>query len=113
MARVEYNKLVRDNIKDKIERAGDICSIRTIIDEAEFISRLRQKLIEEANELAISSSRAEFLAEYCDLMVVLDALTGCYEISEAELRVAMAENVEKKGLFKNRQLLEWTESATT
>ncbi len=109
MKKVYYNKLVRDGIKDKIEKLGEACSVRVIEDDAEFEQELLKKVIEEASALAHVRTRADFLSEYVDLMVVLDALTAKHEISEADIQVAMTENVIKKGLFKNRHFLEWSE----
>ena len=111
MEKVYYNKLVRDLIQAKIERNGEACSVRVITDEAELKQELLKKVIEEAGALAHVRTREEFLNEYTDLMVVLDALTQLLEISEADISVAMTENVTKKGLFKNRHFLEWSENA--
>ena len=109
MKKVYYNKLVRDRIKDKIEGKGEACSVRTIEDVDEFTQELMKKITEEVDALAHSRTREEFLSEYADLMVVLDALTATLEMSEADIRIAIAENVEKKGLYKNRHFLNWSE----
>lgn len=109
MKKVYYNKLVRDQIKDKIEDKGETCLIRTIEDEDEFVQELLKKVTEESDALAHSRTRAQFLSEYADLMVVLDALTATLEISEADLKIALSENVEKKGLYKLRHFLNWSE----
>ena len=109
MKKIYYNKLVRDLIKEKIEKKGEACSVRAIADDAEFEQELFKKVIEEASALAHVRSRADFLAEYADLMVVLDTLTRKLEISEADIAVAMTENVTKKGLFNNKHYLEWSE----
>lgn len=109
MKKVYYNKLVRDTIKDKIEKKGEACSVRIITDDNEFEQELFKKVLEEATALAYVRTRQEFLTEYADLMVVLDALTSTLEISEADINVVMMENVTKKGLFKNRHFLEWSE----
>lgn len=111
MKKVYYNKLVRDGIKDKIEKNGEECSVRVLVDEAEFEQELLKKVIEEASALARVRSRADFLEEYCDLMVVLDALTRKLEISEADIKVAMNENVARKGLFKYHHFLEWSDDS--
>jgi predicted house-cleaning noncanonical NTP pyrophosphatase (MazG superfamily) len=108
MKKVFYNKLVRDGIKAKIEGKGETCEVRVLDDNEEFEQELLKKVREEAEGLAKASSRAEFLEEYADLMTVLDALTGLLEISEAEIRVALTENVSKKGLYKNRHFLHWS-----
>ena len=109
MKKVYYNKLVRDNIKAKIEALGEACSVRAITDDNEYEQELFKKVVEEATALAHVRTRQEFMNEYADLMVVLDALTSKLEISEAEIKVVMTENVIKKGLFKNRHFLEWSE----
>jgi len=108
MSRVYYNKLVRDNIQQKIENNGSHCEVRAIVDDAEFVGELLKKVKEEAGGLAMARTREEFLAEYVDLMVVLDALTQHFEVSEADIKVAMTENVTQKGLFKNRHFLHWS-----
>ncbi len=108
--RVYYNKLVRDGIKTKIEKNGEACEIRVIKDAAEFEQELLKKVIEEAGALARATSRAEFIAEYADLMVVLDALTAELEIAPAEIQIALKENIEKKGLYTLRHFLHWSEA---
>jgi predicted house-cleaning noncanonical NTP pyrophosphatase (MazG superfamily) len=109
--KVFYNKLVRDLISKKIHSRGELAEIRVIEDNSEFTQELLKKVIEEASALAHVQNRPEFLQEYADLMVVLDALTAQMEISEAEIKVAMTENVTKKGLFKSRHFLHWSQDS--
>lgn len=106
--RVYYNKLVRDGIKEKIEKSGAECEVRVIEDNAEFEQELLKKVQEEADALSSVRSREEFLAEYADLMVVLDQLTKLMEISEAEIKLALETNLEKKGKFEKRHFLHWS-----
>jgi len=106
--KVFYNKLVRDAIKDKIEGKGETCEVRAITDDAEYQQELLKKITEEAAALSMVRSRAEFLDEYADLMVVLDALTAQLEVSEADIQIAIKENVGRKGLYKNRHYLHWS-----
>lgn len=107
MRKIYYNKLVRDRVKEKIEGKGESCSIRTIEDPDEFQQELLKKVVEEAGALAHARNREEFLAEYADLMVVLDALTRHLEFSEADIQTAMAENIEKKGFYAERSFMHW------
>lgn len=111
MGKVYYNKLVRDLIKDKIESKGETCEVRVIADDAEFEQELLKKVVEEAHALAHVRDRQEFLAEYADLMAVLDALTAHLEISPADIKVALEENVSKKGLYKARHFLHWSDDS--
>ena len=106
--KIYYNKLIRDQVPATIKEAGDTCSIRKVTDKSEFATEIRRKIIEEATELTQAKGREEIIKEYADLMVVLDAFTSDLEICEAEFTVAMKESVEKKGLFKERNFLEWS-----
>jgi len=109
MKRIYYNKLVRDRIQEKIETNKEACEVRVIADDEEFKSELLKKVAEEALELFKTSSREEFLEEYADLMVVLDALTHLMEFSEADIKVALEGNIQKKGFYKNRHFLLWSD----
>ena len=111
MARVYYNKLVRDRIKEKIEGNGESCEVRAIEDSAEFQQELLKKVAEEATALARTRSREEFLDEYADLMVVLDTLTAELELSEAEVSLALKENLERKGGYRERHFLLWSDDS--
>lgn len=110
--KVYYNKLVRDDIKERIEKKGEACEIRVIEDDAEFQQELLKKVREEASSLAHSRTREEFLQEYSDLMVVLDALTKSLEFSEADIKTAMTENVTAKGFYTKRHFLHWSDDGT-
>ncbi len=109
-----YNKLVRDNVKDKIEGKGELCEVYELSDAGTYQQALLKKVKEEAEELSSVDiqNQSDFLNEYCDLMVVLDALIAELDISEADIQVAMTENVTKKGLYKKRHFLVWSEEAS-
>jgi len=108
MRKVYYNKLVRDRIQEKIEAKGEQCDIRPLTDDAEFEQELLKKIVEESRALAHTRSRTDFLEEYADLMVALDALTELLDFSPAEIKTALAENAEAKGLYKQRHFLHWS-----
>jgi predicted house-cleaning noncanonical NTP pyrophosphatase (MazG superfamily) len=108
MKRVYYNKLIRDGIPQKITQNGGEYEVRPITDESEFQQELLKKVREEAGSLSSVRSRQEFLTEYADLMVVLDELTRQLELSEADIKLALAENLEKKGGFSEKLFLHWS-----
>lgn len=108
MKRVYYNKLIRDGIPAKIEKNGDEYEVRRLADDSEFEQELLKKVQEESSALSAVRSREEFLAEYADLMVVLDTLTRLLEFSEADIKMALEENIQKKGSFKERLFLHWS-----
>jgi len=107
--KVFYNKLIRDAIPGKIERNGSKYEVRKITEDSEFQQELLKKIEEEARALSMVRDRSEFLNEYADLMVVLDALTNLLEFSEADIKTALAENLEMKGGFNERFFLHWSE----
>lgn len=94
-----------------MENKGVAYEVRNIEDDQEFEQELLKKVAEEAIGLSHARSRDEFLSEYADLMAVLDALTSLQEISEAEIQVAIKENTKKKGGFKKRFYLHWSEDS--
>ena len=106
--RVFYNKLIRDYIPETIKGNGEELEMRVIADDQEYEQELFKKIAEEAGGLSRARSREDFLKEYADLIVVLDALTKHLEFSEADIATALAESMEKKGGFQKRLFLHWS-----
>ena len=105
----EYNKLVRDRIPEILLEAGLNFEISTL-SETEYRQLLRQKIIEEAQELAESNAE-HLLTELADLYEVLDALIETYGLSlDAILKKQKQRRLERGG-FKQRIQLLWTEEA--
>lgn len=109
MKRVYYNKLIRDGIKTKIENKGEALEVRTLTDDSEFQQELLKKVKEEADALATSRSKEDFLSEYADLVIVLEELIEQLGLSTEEIEKTKAANIEKKGGFKDRLYLHWSE----
>ena len=112
MAKVYYNKLVRDKIKDIIEAKGEHCEVRPIVDDDEFHQELLKKVVEEAAALSMTRTRADFIEEFADLMLVLDTINEHLQFTEEEISAAMQANVEKKGRYSNRHFLHWSDDKT-
>lgn len=112
MSKVFYNKLVRDNIKGIIEAKNESCDVRVIASDEEFEQELMKKIVEEAKALSMVRTRAEFLAEVTDLMIVLDTLNDHMKFDEAEVEAAMQSNIARKGLYQNRHFLHWSDDKT-
>jgi predicted house-cleaning noncanonical NTP pyrophosphatase (MazG superfamily) len=109
--KVYYNKLIRDNIADKIRSKGEACEVRELTDDQEFNQELMKKLLEEATELSRAQSKEEFIDEMADLMAVIGELTRVLGVTPAELAEATKQNHEKKGGFKKRHFLHWSEDS--
>jgi predicted house-cleaning noncanonical NTP pyrophosphatase (MazG superfamily) len=96
-----YNKLVRDNVPDIIKGKGEDVSFH-IAEDIEYIEKLKEKLVEEAQEF----SQEETLEEIADLLEVVDAIMAHKGFSEQELQEIKKLKAEKRGKFQRRIILE-------
>ncbi len=71
--RITYNKLIRDNIPAIITATGKPFETAAY-DEVSYQQALRQKLVEEAEEVLAAKNEAEVVKEIADLYEVVDAL---------------------------------------
>ena len=99
-----YNKLVRDNIPDIITANGET-PVTRILDDAEYIKALEEKLYEEYEEV-ISSSGSDRCEELADLIEVIRSLAK-QENKTLEEIISMAdEKRAQRGGFENKIYLE-------
>lgn len=105
---MEYNKLVRDKIDEKIKANGEI-PITRILSEEEYKIELLKKLDEEFLELkeAISlRDKEKILEESSDLFEVIKAYNELMDNSFEDITKTMNEKREKRGGFSRRLFLE-------
>ncbi|MCC3404947.1 MAG: nucleoside triphosphate pyrophosphohydrolase [Microcoleus sp. PH2017_10_PVI_O_A] len=99
----EYHKLVRDRIPEIIRQSGNECDF-VILSDPEYRQALRQKLIEEATEVA-EADKDNLVAELADLYEVIDALMLSYGISGDRVLNAQAKRRETRGGFTKKIML--------
>ncbi|MCC3412005.1 MULTISPECIES: nucleoside triphosphate pyrophosphohydrolase [unclassified Microcoleus] len=99
----KYYKLVRDRIPDIIRESGNECETAVLSDE-EYRQALRQKLIEEAAEVAAADGE-NLIRELADLYEVIDALMASYGISGDRILNAQAKRRENRGGFAQKIML--------
>lgn len=109
LTRIYYNKLVRDRTKEKIEKKGKHCDVRTLTDVQEYQQELLKKVREEAYALSMARSREDFLEGYADLMIVIETMMVQLEANAEELREIRDNNLKSKGAFKKRHFLHWSD----
>ena len=95
-----YNKLVRDNIPEIIERSGNKCKFEILSDD-DYIKMLDAKLDEELAEYHSDQN----LEELADLLEVIYAVTKARGFSLDELESLRKEKAEKRGGFERKFLL--------
>lgn len=98
---VEYDKLVRDDIPEVV-RENDEVPETHVADDAEYARRLREKLVEEAEEFAESGDREEL----ADVVAVVDAVCEHEGVDWEELERRADEKASERGGFGERVVLE-------
>ena len=99
--RFKVDKLIRDKLPAMMEAQGLTVFTRRL-DDAEFIARLKDKLVEEAAEARAAGGRAELIDELADLREVMLALAGAADIADAEIEVRRLAKRAERGGFDDR-----------
>ena len=102
---IKYNKLIRDKIVEKIESTKGTAVYHRATDQ-EFEIKLKEKLIEEANELTGANDIESIKNELADVLKVTKEIMKLHAISEEEIKEIMQEKDEKAGGFDKRIILE-------
>jgi len=103
-----YNKLIRDRIPEIIKKDGNTADI-IILSEESFNQAIKQKLIEEATEVANAQTRDEILGELADLQEVMDTIKQMYNINTLEVNTIQAIKALQKGKFEKKLFLKSVE----
>lgn len=93
-------KLIRDKVPQLVREAGGSIETRTL-DEPEFDAALRNKLIEEAHEVA-DAPRDVLLEELSDVLSVLEELGALHGHSLAAVTDAASAKRRTAGGFDQR-----------
>ena len=105
-----YNKLVRDNIIDKITNNDEIALYR-VLDDIEYQKELLNKLKEECNEVVDAfnnGTSANMVMELADVLEVINYLAKSINVNMQEVDdVAMMKKM-KNGGFDKKYYLERT-----
>lgn len=99
-----YNKLIRDNIPEIIEKDNKSCIV-TVLSDVQFKAELKQKLIEEAKELSLAETRDELINELADIQEILDNVRRITKITQEEVIVYQNKKAVKNGRFDKKLLL--------
>lgn len=100
----EFNKLVRDNIKDIIEKNGEITYTK-VLDDEEYKKELNKKLLEESSEVINSKTKEELIEELADLSEVMLAIAKANDIIFEDIETKRIKKKEEKGGFEKKIFL--------
>jgi len=108
MKKVHYNKLIRDRIPAKMARAHAAYEVRKL-GKKEFEKELLKKVGEEASGLLAAKNKKDIIEELADVLDVADEIRRHWKIKPSCLRNMQKKNALKKGGFKKRIYLVWSE----
>ena len=94
-------KLVRDKIPQIIKETGRIPVTHTASDD-EFKQKLKEKLLDEAQEYCDSESEEEL----ADIIEVVYAICECKKFKKASLEVLRNKKLKERGAFHDHIILE-------
>lgn len=98
---VRYDKLVRDKIPEIIKAKGKQCKTH-VAENAEYVEKLKQKLLEEVHEYLESGD----VEELADIKEVLLALYEIENISEIKIEEMRKRKFVERGGFSKKIILE-------
>lgn len=107
-----YNKLVRDNIPNIIEKSGKRANYKYCEDEDFYKMLLSEKIIEEAIELSEAIRNDDFdavIEELVDIRDLWRTISDVYCILYEEMYYASDKKHEEKGVFDKKIFLESVE----
>jgi len=99
--RFKVDKLIRDKLPAMM-RAQGLTVFSRHLDDAEFLVRLKDKLVEEAREAQAAGSRADLIDELADLREVMLALAHASGISDGEIEARRLAKHAERGGFADR-----------
>lgn len=105
--RIDYDKLVRDNIPQMIKEEGGDVEVTTYA-HADFSKALLAKLVEEATEAADATTEDELISELADIFEVIDAIMADRSISPEAVLYRKVARRKERGSFTQRVRLVWS-----
>ena len=97
-----FRKLIRDRVPEIIERDGKKANVR-VLDDAEFLTALENKLLEEVQEMRQGADKK---TEIADIYEVLDVLIEASGFSKEEISAIQKKKREERGGFDKKLFLE-------
>lgn len=99
-----YNKLVRDKMPEIMRASGEEPNTRTLSEE-EFKKQIRLKLLADAGEARVATTRDELVKELADVLEIVEAIAAVEGVPLDDVRRAQAARRFERGGFEGRTYL--------
>lgn len=101
LKRFKVEKLVRDHMPEIIRKLGIVVH-EQILDPNDFIIKLKDKLLEESEEVRRSSSQQELLEELADVLEVISSISAANGLTMKQVEEKRLKKREAKGGFDRK-----------
>ena len=99
--RFKIDKLIRDKLP-QIMRSNGIEVFERVMEEEEYTKRLKDKLLEEVQEVLEAKNQADIKEELADVLEVIITLSKVHGLSFEDIEAARAKKKIDKGGFEGR-----------
>ncbi|MDD5341894.1 MAG: nucleoside triphosphate pyrophosphohydrolase [Patescibacteria group bacterium] len=106
--KIYYNKLIRDKIPQVMEKSGARYNVH-VISQKQFKEELLKKVGEEASGLLTSKNKIGVIQEIGDVITVIEEIKRIFKITDREIKQTMVRAFKRKGGFRKRLYLVWSE----
>src|SRR5262245_56524517 len=97
----KVGKLIRDHVPQLLQAKGIVLNTN-VMEHEEYISKIKDKLLEEAHEVFEVHNTNELCEELGDVLEVIHALSKATGISMQQIEQKRIEKMKIKGGFENK-----------
>ena len=105
MPKYRFRRLARDKMVEWLEARDHVMEYTRVSGE-DFAKELRNKIIEEADEVKQAKSREELIEEVGDVLDILDAICKQAGITSEEVAASQKAKFDERGAY-NRVAVDW------
>lgn len=110
MKRYQFDKLIRSKLPVRMANEGVIIN-GTKLSDAEYIEKLKNKIVEEAQEVSLAKDKEHLKTELADVIEVIHAIAKASDIEIVEIEKARLEKREVNGHFQADNYIHYIEVA--
>lgn len=108
MKRYEFNKLIRNKLPERMINEGVVInSIK--LDATQYILKLKEKLLEETNELIVAENLNDIKIEMADVLEVIHSMAMAWNIKYEDIEQIRLEKKLINGTFDSDTYVNYIE----